>query len=88
MICLLKALPCCLVECMTVKLSFKYVHLTTSVSDDQVASFLQPDGEQEGPCRDPGVLRRTVGLTAGLVLQLHVNTHGKLLLLSAPWLHA
>lgn len=67
----------------TVKQSFG--HLTASVSDDQVASFLQLDGEQEGPRSDPAVLRRTMALITRLILQLHVNTHDMLLLLSAPW---
>lgn len=82
-ICLLQVLPCCRAEvrghCS------KRPHLTASVSDDQVASFLQLDGEQEGPCSDLGRLRCTVALITGLVLQLHVNTHDKLLLLGAPW---
>lgn len=52
-------------------------HLTASVSDDQVASFLQFDGEQEGPGGDPAVLRRTVALGTRLIQrQLHANkTH-------------
>lgn len=45
--------------------------LTTAVSDDQVSSFLQVDGEQKRPGRKPDAFRHSWGLVAHFTLDAH-----------------
>lgn len=50
--------------------------LTTAVPDDQVASFLQADGEEEGSGRIPDVLRHTQILSPHLILNTQYTVIG------------
>lgn len=49
------------------------VVLTTSVSDHQVTSFLQVDGEQVRPGMKPGALRQTLDVAPHLRLDTHTH---------------